>query len=58
MIVNPYILSRISLRGYFPRGGGEVTVQTSPVRQLRAVDLTNFGTIKRITGWVETTNKY
>ncbi|XP_039266485.2 RNA 3'-terminal phosphate cyclase-like [Styela clava] len=41
---------RIVTRGYFPRGGGEVTVQSSPVRQLRAVDLTNFGTIKRITG--------
>jgi len=49
-LVNSLILSYVCCRGYFPRGGGEVKVQTSPVRQLRAVDLTSFGTIKRITG--------
>lgn len=38
------------LRGYFPRGGGEITVQASPVHQLIPVDMTNPGTIKRITG--------
>ncbi|CAK8681373.1 RNA 3'-terminal phosphate cyclase-like [Clavelina lepadiformis] len=41
---------QIATRGYFPRGGGEVTVQASPLRQLCPVNLTNFGTIKRITG--------
>nr|CAB3265815.1 RNA 3'-terminal phosphate cyclase-like [Phallusia mammillata] len=41
---------QIATRGYFPRGGGEVTVQASPVRQLRPINMTNFGTIRRITG--------
>ena len=37
-------------RGYFPRGGGEIKVQVSPLKQINPINMTNFGTIKRITG--------
>ncbi|XP_002128174.2 RNA 3'-terminal phosphate cyclase-like [Ciona intestinalis] len=41
---------QIVKRGYFPRGGGEITVQAKPIRQLHPINLTNLGSIKRITG--------
>lgn len=41
---------QVTTRGYFPRGGGEIKVQVSPLKQIQPINLTNFGTIKRITG--------
>ncbi|XP_045777376.1 RNA 3'-terminal phosphate cyclase [Maniola jurtina] len=37
-------------RGYFPKGGGHVRVEVSPVRSLRSINLTERGTVKEITG--------
>ncbi|CAF0906648.1 unnamed protein product [Adineta steineri] len=37
-------------RGYYPKGGGEVRITTNPVDHLVAVDLTEFGQIKRFFG--------
>jgi len=36
--------------GYYPRGGGEVRITINPIEQLTAVDLTEFGQIKRFFG--------
>lgn len=38
-------------RGYFPRGGGEVHIHTTPVKRLNAVTLLEQGDIKSIYGW-------
>lgn len=40
----------IHRRGYFPKGGGQVTVNVNPVRSFRSVTLTDPGTVHRITG--------
>ncbi|CAF4026756.1 unnamed protein product [Rotaria sp. Silwood2] len=37
-------------RGYYPKGGGEVRITVNPTDQLTAVDLTEFGQIKRFFG--------
>ncbi|CAF2093763.1 unnamed protein product [Rotaria magnacalcarata] len=37
-------------RGYYPRGGGEVRITVNPIDQLTAVDLTEFGRIKKFFG--------
>jgi len=37
-------------RGYYPKGGGELHVTTNPIKQLTPIQLTEFGTIKRIFG--------
>lgn len=41
---------RTIFRGYYPRGGGEVRITINPVDRLNAVDLTEFGQIKRFFG--------
>jgi len=47
-----YIKSNNSIfsRGYYPKGGGEVRITVNPVNQLTAVDLSEFGQIKRFFG--------
>jgi RNA 3'-terminal phosphate cyclase (ATP) len=40
----------IIFSGYYPRGGGEVRITVNPIEQLTAVDLTEFGQIKRFFG--------
>jgi RNA 3'-terminal phosphate cyclase (ATP) len=37
-------------RGYFPKGGGDVRITINPIDQLTAIDLTDFGEIKRFFG--------
>ncbi|KAL5021641.1 hypothetical protein ScPMuIL_000796 [Solemya velum] len=37
-------------RGYFPKGGGEVVVRGYPAKQLTAVNMTDFGEVRRIYG--------
>lgn len=50
----PYIdLAIIRLfyfRGYFPKGGGEVELQISPVTTLSPINITKFGSLTRIWG--------
>jgi len=36
--------------GFYPRGGGEVTVEASPVSSLRPVELLDRGNIVQVTG--------
>lgn len=38
-------------RGYFPKGGGKVTVMVNPVEQLNPVDMVDQGNITEIFGW-------
>lgn len=38
-------------RGYFPKGGGHVTVNVNPVQQIQNAILVDFGEVKRIFGW-------
>ncbi|KAM9358211.1 RNA 3'-terminal phosphate cyclase isoform 2-T2 [Symphorus nematophorus] len=40
----------IRMRGYFPKGGGEVCVTVNPVKELQAVTMTERGTITKIYG--------
>ncbi|XP_053614265.1 RNA 3'-terminal phosphate cyclase [Plodia interpunctella] len=40
----------IHKRGYFPRGGGHVTAEISPVKQLQAVAMTEPGSLQRVSG--------
>ena len=47
--MNDGLLHRSS-SGYYPRGGGEVRITVNPVDHLSAVDLTDFGEIKRFFG--------
>lgn len=44
------IISILSYRGYYPKGGGEVMVTCHPTKQLSAVTLTDRGDIKQIYG--------
>ena len=39
-----------SLRGYYPKGGGEVIVTVQPVSQLKAVEMVDPGSVIKITG--------
>lgn len=41
-------------RGYYPKGGGEVVLETQPVGPLRPINFDNRGNIVKITGrsWV------
>lgn len=41
---------RLQRRGFYPRGGGILTVRSEPVRVLRSIDLTEFGEVKGISG--------
>ncbi|ELV10511.1 RNA 3'-terminal phosphate cyclase [Tupaia chinensis] len=38
------------LRGYYPKGGGEVIVRMSPVKQLNPINLTDRGSVTKIYG--------
>lgn len=38
-------------RGYFPRGGGEVTVNVEPVRQFNSVTMLDPGPVREVFGW-------
>jgi len=38
------------IRGYYPKGGGEVHVGIKPIKQLRPVEILEFGHLIRITG--------
>ncbi|XP_047996573.1 RNA 3'-terminal phosphate cyclase [Leguminivora glycinivorella] len=40
----------IHRRGYFPKGGGAVTINVNPVRSFRSVTLTDPGSVNRVTG--------
>ncbi|KAL7984881.1 RNA 3'-terminal phosphate cyclase isoform X1 [Crotalus tigris] len=40
----------IKRRGYYPKGGGEVVVRMSPVKQLNPITLTDRGTVTKIHG--------
>ena len=37
-------------RGYYPKGGGEVHVRVTPIKELRPIELLQFGRLIRITG--------
>ncbi|CAF3605311.1 unnamed protein product [Rotaria sp. Silwood1] len=37
-------------RGYYPKGGGDVRISINPIDHLTAIDLTDFGQIKRFFG--------
>ncbi|XP_028919660.1 RNA 3'-terminal phosphate cyclase [Ornithorhynchus anatinus] len=40
----------IKMRGYYPKGGGEVVIRMSPVKQLNAINITDRGTVTKIYG--------
>ncbi|MBN3282011.1 RTCA cyclase, partial [Polyodon spathula] len=40
----------LKMRGYYPKGGGEIIVKTNPVKELTPVTLTERGTITKIYG--------
>lgn len=40
----------VKMRGYYPKGGGEVVLKVSPVKQLCPINLTDKGTITKIYG--------
>nr|XP_019812540.1 PREDICTED: RNA 3'-terminal phosphate cyclase isoform X2 [Bos indicus]XP_019812542.1 PREDICTED: RNA 3'-terminal phosphate cyclase isoform X2 [Bos indicus] len=40
----------IKMRGYYPKGGGEVIVRMSPVKQLSPINLTDRGCVTKIYG--------
>uniref|UniRef100_A0A8C0XAG2 RNA 3'-terminal phosphate cyclase n=1 Tax=Castor canadensis TaxID=51338 RepID=A0A8C0XAG2_CASCN len=40
----------IKMRGYYPKGGGEVIIQMSPVKQLNPINLTDRGSVTKIHG--------
>lgn len=42
---------RINRRGYFPKGGGIVTVEVNPVPKFKPVQITERGYINAIFGW-------
>lgn len=39
----------VARKGYFPKGGGQVTLQVSPAKELSPVNLTDFGDVTRVT---------
>ncbi|KAG7212602.1 hypothetical protein KM043_012895 [Ampulex compressa] len=41
----------VAKRGYYPKGGGEVHLRITPVRNLNAISLTDPGVPRGITGW-------
>ncbi|TKC40980.1 RNA 3'-terminal phosphate cyclase isoform X1 [Monodon monoceros] len=40
----------IKMRGYYPKGGGEVIIRMSPVKQLNPINLTDRGSVTKIYG--------
>ena len=47
-IVSTLLLVSTLIRGFFPKGRGEVVVTCSPVKSLSAVELTDPGQVKKI----------
>jgi RNA 3'-terminal phosphate cyclase (ATP) len=45
-----YVEITVHSRGYYPRGGGEVTMAAKPQSQLQAIELREFGKPKNIKG--------
>nr|CAD7569309.1 unnamed protein product [Timema californicum] len=39
------------VRGYFPRGGGEVHIRVKPVKQLNPINIVDAGQVVRVWGW-------
>jgi RNA 3'-terminal phosphate cyclase (ATP) len=37
-------------RGYYPKGGGEVILITTPIKELNPINFENRGSIDKITG--------
>lgn len=37
-------------RGYYPKGGGEVIVRMSPIKQLNPINITDRGSVTKIYG--------
>jgi RNA 3'-terminal phosphate cyclase (ATP) len=35
-------------KGYFPKGGGQILLDVSPVKELQPIDLTDFGDVKSV----------
>jgi RNA 3'-terminal phosphate cyclase (ATP) len=50
MKMGPKIVLHLQRRGFYPRGGGILTVQSEPVDTLNPISLTEFGDIKEIDG--------
>ena len=48
--LGPSIEIRQVRRGHYPRGGGEVLCQVSPVRSLDSVELIEFGELREVSG--------
>ncbi|KAI9092581.1 RNA 3'-terminal phosphate cyclase-domain-containing protein [Phlyctochytrium arcticum] len=44
-------------RGFFPKGGGEVKVRIQPIKQLKAIQLVQRGTIEKIAGFALVTHR-
>lgn len=42
--------TQILRRGYYPKGGGELHVIIKPLKQLKAIELADFGCLSKITG--------
>lgn len=40
----------ITRRGYYPKGGGEVILNTTPIKELNPINFENRGNIDKITG--------
>lgn len=38
-------------RGYFPKGGGHIEIDTRPVKYLNNINITSFGQITELFGW-------
>jgi len=36
--------------GFYPRGGGEVAVETNPISSLRTIELVDRGSLVQVTG--------
>ena len=45
-----YVFYHTFHRGYYPKGGGEVIVRMSPVKQLSPINLTDRGCVTKIYG--------
>lgn len=50
MKMGPKVVLHLQRRGFYPRGGGILTVQSEPVDTLNPINLTEFGEIKDIDG--------
>ncbi len=49
-IMGPVVEISMSRRGHFPRGGGKVTCNVTPVRRIAPIERERFGEIKQVRG--------